>query len=133
MDMTNKKPTRDILKEVLTKEHDSDVNDLDELAKLILSHTMRQHPQEIERLKEIKSRQQKGVKKKTTYYLSEDVFEDLSSARNTIENLLPDNISKNISKSGIVDTALKLILKEWSEKGINSDFFKEILKDHNDK
>ena len=133
MHMTNKKPINDILKDVLTKEHDCHVPGLEELTKLIISQTMKQHPQELAKLKEIRLNQRKGLKKKATHYLSEEVFEDLSNARETIENLLPEKARAHISKSGLVDTALKMVLREWTDNGTNSILFKEILKEQKDK
>lgn len=131
--MTNKKPVKDILKEVLTKEHDNHVPGLEELTQLIISHTMQQHPQEIARLEEIKAEKNKGIKKKSTLYLSEEVHDELNNARETIENLLPDEYKAHVTKSNIVDIALKTILREWSRKGVDSPLFKEIISEQKDK
>ena len=131
MNMTNKKTSPDILKDVLTSEHDDHVPGLDELTKLIITHTMQQHPQELAKIKEIKRNQRKGIKRKTTHYLSEEVLKDLTEARETIENLLPEHTRSQISKSGIIDTALKMILREWAEKGVKSELFKELLHENN--
>ena len=84
MDMTNKKISTDILNDVLTTEHDNHVPGLEELTKLIITHTMQQHPQELAKLEKIKSKQRKGIKKKATHYLSEQVSKELSAARDTI-------------------------------------------------
>lgn len=71
-----------------------------------------------------------GSKKKSTHYLSEKIFADLDEARDKINKLMHQQLKSRVSKSGIVDQALRMILKEFEEKGEKSHLIKEILKDH---
>lgn len=68
-------------------------------------------------------------KKKSTHYISEDIFEDLNVARNKIDELVHPRLKSRISKSRIVDQAIKMILKDFEKKGEKSQLIKEILKD----
>lgn len=67
-------------------------------------------------------------KKKSTHYLSEEIFDDLDDARDKINELVHKRLKSRISKSRIVDQALRMILKEFEEKGEKSHLIKEILK-----
>ncbi|MBU2538948.1 MAG: hypothetical protein KKH22_10970 [Proteobacteria bacterium] len=68
-------------------------------------------------------------KKKSTHYLSEEIFADLDDARDKINELVQPRVKSKISKSRIVNQALRMILKEFEEKGEKSHLIKEILKD----
>lgn len=68
-------------------------------------------------------------KKKSTHYLSEEIFADLDDAREKINELVHQRLKSRVSKSRIVDQALRMILKEFEEKGEKSHLIKEILKD----
>lgn len=68
-------------------------------------------------------------KKKSTHYLSEEIFTDLDEAREKINELVHPRVKSRISKSRIVNQALRMILKEFEEKGEKSHLIKEILKD----
>jgi len=67
-------------------------------------------------------------KKKSTHYLSEEIFEDLDTARDKINELVQQRLKSRISKSRIVDQALRMILKDFEKKGEKSPLIKEILK-----
>lgn len=67
-------------------------------------------------------------KKKSTHYLSEEIFTDLDEARDKINKLVHPRLKAHVSKSRIVDQALRMILKEFEEKGEKSPLIKEILK-----
>ena len=69
----------------------------------------------------------RAKKKKTTHYLSKEVFDSLDSARNEIRTLVPDNLRSNITRSQIVDQALILILKDYKKKGKNSKLVRSIM------
>ena len=132
MDMANKKAGKDILEDILTGYNDHLVGGLYKLKKII---TQNAWPKPAKKKKPLKKKrpQQQGIKKKTTHYLSEDVFEDLGEARDTLNNMLPEEARPHISKSGIVDAALKMILQELAEKREDSVLFKQIIKDQKDK
>ena len=67
-------------------------------------------------------------KKKTTHYLSGEIFADLDEARDKINELMHQRAESKVSKSRIVDQALRMILKEFEEKGEKSRLIKEITK-----
>jgi len=132
MNMANKKTGKDILQDVLSGDHEADMPGLDGLTELLAQHVKRKHAPKPPR-RETPPPHRKGAKKKTTHYLSEEVFANLEDARETIENLLPEEVGTYISKSGIVDTALKMLLQELADKGEKSDLFKQIMRDRKDK
>jgi len=68
-------------------------------------------------------------KKKSTHYLSGEIFADLDEARDKVNELVHQRLKSRVSKSRIVDQALRMILKEFEEKGEKSHLIKEILKD----
>ncbi|MHB1013843.1 MAG: hypothetical protein ACYC2W_01000 [Desulfurivibrionaceae bacterium] len=67
-------------------------------------------------------------KKKSTHYLSGEIFADLDEARDKINELVHQRLKSRVSKSRIVDQALRMILKDFEEKGEKSHLIKEILK-----
>jgi hypothetical protein len=68
-------------------------------------------------------------KKKSTHYLSGEIFSDLEEARVKIDEMTAPYFKARISKSRIVNQAIRMILKDFEEKGENSHLIKEILKD----
>jgi len=69
-----------------------------------------------------------GAKKKTTHYLSGEICENLDEAKEKINTLMQGRQKARVSKSGIVNQALKMILKDFAEKGEKSPLIQEILK-----
>lgn len=72
-------------------------------------------------------------KKKSTHYLSEEIFADLDDAREKINELVRQRLKTRVSKSRIVDQALRMILKEFEEKGEKSPLIKALLKNSHQK
>ncbi len=75
----------------------------------------------------LRSRKKK-VKHKTTHYLTEDVFSELGEAKETIKNFLPEGSKSKATKSGIVESAVKVLLEEFELKGEKSYLVQEFLK-----
>jgi len=67
-------------------------------------------------------------KKKSTHYLSKEIFADLDEAQDKINELVRQRTKSRVSKSLIVDQALRMILHEFEEKGEKSRLTKEIIK-----
>lgn len=67
-------------------------------------------------------------KKKSTHYLSGEIFADLDEAQDKINELVRQRTKSRVSKSLIVDQALRMILQEFEEKGEKSRLTKEIIK-----
>lgn len=67
-------------------------------------------------------------KKKTTHYLSEEVYRDLDMANNYLKELLPSGSKLLANKSKIVDHAVKMLLDDFESKKEKSELVK-IIKD----
>ena len=67
-------------------------------------------------------------KKKTTHYLSEETVDVLDSVRGEIRKLLVPKLQSRVSKSEIVDHALRIVLEEFGKKGKSSVLVEEILR-----
>lgn len=76
-----------------------------------------------------KRRRKKGVaKKKTTHYLNRDVYKELDKALDKLRGLLPEDVSKTeVSKSGMVNYALKVMLDEFETKGEKSELVRKLI------
>lgn len=69
----------------------------------------------------------KKTKRKTTHYLRTRIFDELDQAKKKIRE---QNAGKNLSrvtKSGIVNLALSLVLREFKEKGGKSLLVRRLL------
>ena len=125
--MAENKKKQDVLKAILSDSGDNFVPCLEELEKLIHRSVKPPEPASvIVRPKAKKKRRSK--KRKTTYYLTEQVFENLGDAKEIIRKMLPDIQKSKISKTRIVDSALKMILKEFETSGSKSALVKQIQK-----
>ncbi len=72
-------------------------------------------------------RKKRNTKKKTTHYLTVEIFEGLDEAKEKIRDIVPAGIKARISKSQIVNHALKMILCDFETKGESSSLVKFIL------
>ncbi len=125
--MAENKKKQDVLKAILNGSEDNFVPGLEELEKLI--HRSVKPPEAAPAMKKPRAKREKRPKKrKTTYYLTEDIFENLGAAKEIIRKMLPDIQKSKISKTRIVDSALKMILKEFETKGNDSALVKQIQK-----
>jgi hypothetical protein len=66
-------------------------------------------------------------KKKTTHYISREIDRELDRAKRNIKKMAPPAERSRITKSSIVDQALKLVLHEFSEKKDESVLVHELL------
>jgi hypothetical protein len=119
--MAEKKKKQDVLKDILGSSQDDSVPGLEELSQLI--HP-RGKPPSIASASKTTARR----KKKTTHYLSEEIFENLGEAKERIQDLIPGGERIRISKSGIVNSALKMILREFEAKGEKSLLVRHMMK-----
>ena len=74
-----------------------------------------------------KRRKKTGAKRKTTHYLSEEIFDGLDEAKEKIRKIAPTDQKTSISKSQIVDRALKMILHDFEAKGEKSSLVRLVL------
>lgn len=71
-------------------------------------------------------------KKKVTHYLSPEISEDLDRILPRIRKLLPEGGRKKISKSRLVNFSLRLLLRDFEEKGEESLLVKQFLRNVRD-
>lgn len=60
------------------------------------------------------------AKVKTTYYLGEEVYENLEDARQTIADMMPEETRHRVTRSLLVELAIKLVLRDFEKKGRES-------------
>lgn len=119
--MEKKKP--DILDEILKGDHENTTSGLEELINLI-----HRSPTQPSSKTSIKKQRLKGNKKRATHYLSKDVFEELNSVHKKLKKILPAGEKSRITKSRIVNSALKMILNDFEARGEDSPLIQQILK-----
>ncbi len=125
--MAENKKKQDVLKALLSGSADNFIPGLEELEKLIYRSV--KPPEAAFVIEKPKAKREKRPKKrKTTYYLTEEIFENLGDAKEIIRKMFPDIQKSKISKTRIVDSALKMILKEFETKGGDSALVKQIQK-----
>ena len=66
-------------------------------------------------------------KRKITHYLTEDTFENLVQAKMDIRKHVPEQYRSQISKTKIVNQALRMILQEFQLNGEKSKIMQTIL------
>jgi len=130
----------DVLGAILHDPHkQKDIQGIDELTEMIerfskplispdIDQQTPKKPFKIERTQ--KSFQKSDlIKKKTTHYLTDEVYRELDDANNFLRGLLPPGSKLLTTKSKIVNYAVKIILNDLESKGENSKLVKNILKD----
>lgn len=130
------KNKHDIMDDLLQGSPEDAATEAPSLAKLIhrtVIPASAKHPAGITSSPDRPKKPGSDSKKKSTHYLSEEIFADLDEARNKINELMHQRLKSRVSKSRIVDQALRMILKEFEEKGEKSPLIKEILKDRRQK
>ncbi|MFH1216908.1 MAG: hypothetical protein V1706_10460 [Pseudomonadota bacterium] len=75
------------------------------------------------------SKKRRAGKRKTTHYLTKEVFVELNQANNFLKGLLPAGSKLMATKSKIVNYAVKMLLDDFESKGEDSELVKNILKD----
>ena len=133
--MSKDKEKSDVLSEILDcrtdpTEHMESVEPVEGLDELI-HRSFRVPGRPLVRLprhKEAKSARRRGAKKKSTLYLTEEVFRELELAKTTIRAMIPRNTKHQASKSNIVDIALRIVLKEFEKRGDESLLMKQLAR-----
>jgi hypothetical protein len=124
MSDTDKK--KDILKDVLSRTGSGFFYGEKDLLEIIYQTEEQRKKPVLEKAIKKRTRKRKKLKKKTTHYLSEEIFDTLEDAKEKLRDMLPDEKLSIISKSGIVNYALDMILKEFDAKGDGSLLVKKI-------
>lgn len=66
-------------------------------------------------------------RKKTTHYLGGEIHAELCRAREALHDMAPDKLKGRISRSRLVETALKLLLDDFEAKGEDSLLARRVL------
>ena len=132
--MTTPTDKRDILDALLKGGADDSSDEMDILAKMVHLHGEPPSPVPEPSKAPLLSRKKtkttaQGKKRKSTHYLSGDIFQDLDEAKEKINQAIHRRHKPHITKSKIVDQALRMILKEFEEKGSESPLIQELLKE----
>ncbi len=123
----------DILGDVMSAPEMDYHQEVEKLNKLISLISLEQEKPALEKQekpvteKKTIHRKQKVIKKKSTYYLTQKVFKELDGAKYLFNKILPQDSDVRITKSSIVNYALKWMLKELEEKGKDSNLIKQFL------
>lgn len=135
--MADKAEERDILTEILTGDQETVVEGLDSLYEIIrlesdeapAAHDAppKKSLPEADQKKTETSKRPGKAKRKAGHYLTETVFEELDSAKVDLRDILPDMPKIKLTKSNIVNIALKTILDEYKKKGFESTLIKKLL------
>jgi len=126
--MGKKSEKRDILAEILSGEQEDVVNGLDALYEIIrLESSEPLKSDDNTRSASVSKTDPKKPKKKTSHYLTQHVFDELSEAKVDIRELLPSVPKSEVTKSNIVDIAVRALLEEYKTKGLESALIKKVL------
>lgn len=60
------------------------------------------------------------AKVKTTYYLGEATYDSLEDARQTIADLMPEEVRHRVTRSLLVELAIRIVLRDFEKKGRES-------------
>lgn len=129
--MSDKTKNRDILADILNDPHTGTIRGMDELNKLI--HAPAAGGRSVKTATAApagrKKKARPGMKrKKSTHYLTKEVFDNLGEAKEGIKDLLPAEAKSKATKSRIVESAITVVLNEFEAKGKDSALIQEILK-----
>lgn len=130
----------DILGTILHGSHkQSDTPGIDELTEMIerfskplMTEDVKVRPQsKAHKFKGLRKSitQKKPIKKKTTHYLTNEVYRELDDANNFLRGLLPPGSKLLTTKSKIVNYAVKVILDDFESQGEQSKLVKNLLQD----
>ncbi len=126
--MAEKNERKDVLAEILNSEQEDTLDELNLLHEIIQVESAEPGvPERSGKQKAPSKAPRDGSKKKTSHYLTSAVYEDLSNAKKDLRDFLPSLPKSNLTKSNIVNIALKTILKEYKEKGIESTLIQKLL------
>lgn len=129
--MGKKADKRDVLAEILDSVDEDVIEELDSLYEIIqVESAEHSAPDKSAKKKPPSKTAPKRSKKKTSHYLTRAVYEELNNAKTDLRDFLPSLPKSNLTKSSIVNIALKTILKEYKEKGIESTLIQKLLSQH---
>ena len=126
--MGKKSENRDILAEILSGVQEDVVEGLDTLYEIIRLESRQPLKSDDDTRNDALSQTDPNrPKKKTTHYLTQKVFDELSEVKVDIRGLLPSVPKSEVTKSNIVDIAVRALLEEYKRKGLESALVKKVL------
>lgn len=127
--MSKKTIKRDILADILNDPHTGTIRGMDELSKLIYASPNDPTTKAVVApVAGQKKKRGQRRKHKTTHYLTKEVFDNLGEAKAGIRDFLPAASKSKATKSGIVESAITVVLQEFEKKGKDSILIQELLK-----
>lgn len=120
---------KDILADILGSVQEGRIRGVDELTKLTHISDVKDDPflEVLPKRTAGKTKKKKKPKRKSTHYLNEEVFANLGEAKIVIKELLPEGLKTKVTKSRIVENAIKVLLDEFEKKGDKSYLVKQLL------
>ncbi|NCC25346.1 MAG: hypothetical protein EOM25_09135 [Deltaproteobacteria bacterium] len=76
---------------------------------------------------EVHTPRKRSRKKKTTHYISKEVDKELDKAKRRLKRMAPRELKARMTKSSIVDLALRQVLTEFVAKKNDSALARELL------
>ncbi len=127
--MKKKEEKKDILAEILNGSEDEVIDGLEELCKIISleSISFKESSASRENAAPVKKTRKKPVRKQVSHYLTEKVLEELGETKSELRELFPSMPKSKVTKSRIVDLALKTILEEYKQKGLESKLIRRLM------
>ena len=125
--MGEKPEKRDILAEILGGAQEDVVEGLDSLYEIIRLESSEPLKSDDNTRGGPSKNDPNKPKRKTSHYLTGSVFDELGEAKVNLRELLPSVAKSNLTKSNIVDIAVKAILEEYKKKGSKSALIKKLL------
>ncbi len=127
--MKKREEKKDILAEILSGSGEHVIEELEELCEIINLETISPNGSKSSGKGSISEK--KGVrkpgKKQASHYLTEKVLEELGETKSELRELFPSIPKSKVTKSRIVDLALRAILEEYKEKGLESDLIRKLI------
>lgn len=123
----------DILGDILNDSPSGTIRGIDELMKLTHANPDTLQEKTLVASQKIKKKYRREKKRKTTHYLTNEVFDNLDEVKEGIRDFLPADSKNKASKSRIVESAITVVLHEFEEKGKESALVRELLKKNHDK
>lgn len=129
--MATQKKRGDILGDLFNSPGEEKAPGTDELEKLIHRGSKKKAPagDKDERKNSSARKKKSGGVKKATHYLSGEIFWELDEAKEKINQLVSLPRQPRVSKSQIVNQALKMLLDDFEQKKEKSALIKQLLKD----
>lgn len=124
----------DILGDILNDSSSGMIRGIDELMKLTHVDSAIPQNETSPKAPRVKKKPGQGKKRKSTHYLTKEVFDNLDEVKEGIRDFLPADYAKTkSSKSRIVESAITVVLHEFEEKGKESALVRELLKKNHEK